>query len=105
MYSYDDLKAVVRELSNRLGLKLYVLEEKYNCILITAATNNDTVLVAVFGGQHSLYAKVVKAAEVPLHYQSCEYVEYVPYGLYAFGRDSSTLVQSIVNKVQKLING
>jgi len=104
MYSYDDLKAVIRELSNRLGLKLYVLEEKYNCILIAAATNNDTVLVAVFGGQHSLYAKVVKAAEVPLHYQSCEYVEYVPYGLYAFGRDSSTFVQSIVNKVRKLIN-
>jgi len=104
MYSYDDLRAVIRELSNRLGLKLYVIEEKYNCILITAASNNDTILIAVFGGQHSLYAKIVKATEVPLHYQSCEYVEYVPYGLYAFGRDASTLAQNIVNKVQKLIN-
>jgi len=100
-----DIEAFKRFLLQKGFEKVYVVEKTYDCVLLLGKVSEVEVLIAVYSGTHSLYAKTVISSDVLEPYWRCSYVEYVPHGLYAFSHSRSIeeLAEKVALKVQTLL--
>ena len=99
MGSVEEVKDILRELGME---KVYEIDRWMDCTLYITSFRGMEFIVAVTKGRNTLYAKIIPAHQIPTSYWSCRYVDYVPSGLYAFGKDVSELCRNIVNKAELL---
>lgn len=98
---FDALKSLL----SSLGIeKIYVVDRDPSRVLILGICSNHQFLILVAKGENSWYSKIVFANEVLELYWKCEYITYVPEGLYVFAKDLNELANKIVNTLNKLVN-
>ncbi len=80
--------------------KFKVLEEDRGCVLLMGVYRDRTFIVAFMEGDRSRYAKIVLAECTPSSYWHCDYIEYVPQGLYVFRDNLERLINVVLVKLE-----
>ncbi len=83
--------------------KVYLVEKEHNCVLFLGKIGDFNIIIGIYSGVRSLYAKIVDASKVLEPYWKCEYLEYVPHGLYTFSNNIDELIEKIVSKAKIII--
>jgi len=94
---------VVKDLLLKMGFeKVFMIEKTYNCILLLGKLKEIDMLIGIYTGEISLYAKIIKSEEILEPHWKCDYLEYFPQGLYTFSQSKNLdeLVQNIVAKAE-----
>jgi hypothetical protein len=85
--------------------KIFVVESRHDCVLLLIEFKGVNILAGIYKGLHSVYAKVVRADDLLEPYWRCDYLEYIPQGLYTFSESKNIeeLAQKIVAKAEIII--
>ncbi|MCC6045567.1 MAG: hypothetical protein LM572_02185 [Ignisphaera sp.] len=85
--------------------KVFTVEKTHDCVLLLGRLNGVEILVGIYTGLHSLYAKIAKASEILEPYWRCEYMEYFPQGLYTFSqmKNLDELAHNIIVKAEAIL--
>ncbi len=93
----------VKEILLRAGMeKVFIEEASYECVLAIGVREGRELLVAVIQGAHAVYAKVLPAENLPSPYWKCNYVEYMPIGLYTFASNLDELSEKLKPKIEAM---
>lgn len=94
----------IKDLLMQRGLeKVYIIEKEYNCILLLGEVRGSHVVIGIYQGSRSIYAKIVNVQHVLEPYWKCDYLDYVPYGLYTFSNSIEELVDKIIMKIDRVL--
>uniref|UniRef100_A0A7C2VL56 Uncharacterized protein n=1 Tax=Ignisphaera aggregans TaxID=334771 RepID=A0A7C2VL56_9CREN len=96
-----DITSIRNTLINSGFEKIYTIDENPWCILLLGIYGGNQYLILLAKGDLSWYSKVVPAANVLEPYWRCNYIVYVPEGLYVFADNAPTLVEKIISLVKK----
>ncbi len=83
--------------------KTYLIEEQPNCIVYMGIYRNKEVIIALFKGISSFYAKIVPVTLILPSHWHCHYIKYLPVGWYVFSNSIDDLVKRLSEKVSKII--
>uniref|UniRef100_A0A7C4FH69 Uncharacterized protein n=1 Tax=Ignisphaera aggregans TaxID=334771 RepID=A0A7C4FH69_9CREN len=85
--------------------KVFTIERTHGCLLLLGRLREIDVIIGIYSGLHSIYAKIIESGEVLEPYWRCDYMEYFPQGLYAFSqaKDLEELAQNIVTKTKIIL--
>jgi hypothetical protein len=99
----SDIETIRCKLSSLGMTRLYIADKNFNKVLFLGVYLDHQFLILIAKGENSWYSKVVFADELLEPYWRCEYIIYVPEGLYTFARDLDELANKIVDTINKLI--
>lgn len=95
---YDSVS--IKKLLTNAGInKAYIIDENLYCTLFLGIYNDQQYIILIAKGTHSFYSKIVPASTVLETYWRCNYITYVPEGLYVFAKS----VEELINKIMKII--
>ncbi|MEM0026746.1 MAG: hypothetical protein QXT53_02955 [Ignisphaera sp.] len=94
----------VRNLLVQKGFeKVYLIEKEHNCLLFLGEIKGSHVIIGIYRGSKTIYAKIVNIQHVLEPYWKCDYLDYIPYGLYAFSNGIEELVDKILMKINRVL--
>lgn len=83
--------------------KLYIVDKNLDKVLLLGIYAGHQFLILIAKGEHLWYSKIVFADILFEPYWRCEYIIYVPEGLYVFAKDLKELTINIIKTLNKLI--
>lgn len=97
--------AEIRKVLKFVGVeKVYVVDEDLNNQLLLGFYAGKQYLILIAKGRYAWYSKIVPAEIVLEPYWKCNYIIYIPEGLYAFARnisELSTKISKILERYQR----
>ncbi len=80
--------------------KVYIVEKNLQCILFLCVYNNRNYLIAFYQGDVAVYSKLLDPTNISSLYWKCEYLRYIPNGLYAFAQNIESLIDKAIQKIK-----
>jgi len=97
MLNPEDIKNI---LISKGFQKVYVVEKDLQCILFLCVYNDKNYLIGFYQGDNAMYSKLLDSANISSLYWKCEYLKYIPNGLYAFAQNIESLVDKVLQKIR-----
>ncbi len=80
--------------------KAYIVERDLQCTLFLCVYDDKNYLIAFYQGDIAIYSKLLESTNISSLYWKCEYLKYIPNGLYAFAQSIESLIDKVLHKIK-----